>query len=461
MAELTDILPGDPWARWLFVALHRHLSRQRWVARIVEERLGGSIARLAAEGALGHPSGRAQKGQVPGLEQWSYFFHGIGCCLTHDDGTTIDVDFDEHGGDAIDPYFYARYLASLHEPEPIESALRAADALDGWWMADLKALRVANLVRGDHRLVLTNAGMDLASSLEPIIVEMGTTESPLRRAWLAILIGDLVRARDALGGFAHSSLVQQGAIDQLTLRIARLSGPYQKGEQADLRALAHLGREHAECVVLAQFLRSPLDAVTSAALEIAEFWGDVGFIEALIAVAERARGAEIPAPHIRVTACRIALRLSPADLPQGLRSRLCDLLRASTGASAGEGAFMLALLDYLPGIRALAAALNSEIPLARQDAAAGLMLLGTREATDVLRKSRAREAKLVLGSAPEHSQSLLPVAKWINWRGENRPTYSIEDILEAETPALLAQRTEYFRRVYRERLARFKVTFRS
>jgi hypothetical protein len=89
------------------------------------------------------------------------------------------------------------------------------------------------------------------------------------------------------------------------------------------------------------------------------------------------------------------------------------------------------------------------------------MLLGTREATDVLRKSRAREAKLVLGSAPEHSQSLLPVAKWINWRGENRPTYSIEDILEAETPALLAQRTEYFRRVYRERLARFKVTFRS
>jgi hypothetical protein len=28
-------------------------------------------------------------------------------------------------------------------------------------------------------------------------------------------------------------------------------------------------------------------------------------------------------------------------LPQGLRSRLCDLLRASTGASAGEGAFRL------------------------------------------------------------------------------------------------------------------------
>jgi hypothetical protein len=423
--------------------------------------LGGSIARLATDGALGHPLGRDQKGRVPGLEQWTYFFHGIGCCLTHDDGTSIDVDFDEHGGDAIDPYFYAIYLASLHEPEPIESALRAPAALDAWWMADLEALRTANLVRGDHRVVLTTAGMDLASSLESTIIEMLASESPLRRAWLAILIGDLARAREALGGLAHSSQVEEGAIEQLKTRIARLSGPYQKGERADLRALAHLGREHAERVVLAQFFRSPLDGVTSTGLEIAEFWGDVGFVEALIAVAERAWGIEIPEPHIRVTACRIVLRVSRQELPQGLRSRLCDLLRASTGASAGEGAFMLALLDYLPGLRALAAALNSEITLAREDAAAGLVLLGTREAIDVLRKSRAREAKLVLGSAPEKSQSLLPVAKWINWRGENRPTYSIEDILEANLPALLAARTESLRRAYGEQLAYFKVNFRS
>ncbi|AGP37458.1 hypothetical protein BE04_39335 [Sorangium cellulosum] len=49
--DLGVELPGDPWARWLLVALHRHIPRQRWVGRIVEQHLNGDLARLATDGA--------------------------------------------------------------------------------------------------------------------------------------------------------------------------------------------------------------------------------------------------------------------------------------------------------------------------------------------------------------------------------------------------------------------------
>jgi hypothetical protein len=55
-------LPGDPWSRWLLVALHRHIPRQLWVAEIVRQLLDGNLQRIAVDGGFGHPIDRPQEG---------------------------------------------------------------------------------------------------------------------------------------------------------------------------------------------------------------------------------------------------------------------------------------------------------------------------------------------------------------------------------------------------------------
>ncbi|WP_437948596.1 hypothetical protein WME98_49780 [Sorangium sp. So ce296] len=453
--DLGVELPGDPWARWLLVALHRHIPRQRWVGRIVEQHLNGDLARLATDGALGAPVDRPQAGPVPGLEGWSYFFHGIGCCLTHDDGTAIDVDIDENGADAIDPWFYQRYLDSLPEPEGIEAPLKGAGGTAAWWMADLRTLKALKLITGEHRVVLTASGQTLAGALAPLLEELARSESPLRRAWLAVLLGDFVRASDELASLAVPASIQAAAQAQVSERISRLSGPYEPGDAADLRALARLGRQHAEKAVLAQLHRSPLDGVTSVALDIIEDWSDPRFVEPLLDVAERATGEVTPEPHVRATACRLALR-SAVDvaLSSSLRGRLVTLLATTAGHAAGESAYMLALLDPGRGLQRLAEVLSSDIPLARQEAAAGLALLGTEDALEILGESSSREARLLLraveGEAPEpHAEPREAWREtWIEWRGERRRVYTMEDILEASLPSWMASCLERLRRRY-------------
>src|SRR5262245_29296652 len=94
-ASLPD--PGrlpPPWLTWTLITLVRHRDRQRWVGDVVRNRLDGDLLRVARAGSMGHPEGRPQRGPVPGLPEWEYFFHGIGCCLTHRvTGEEIDVNF--------------------------------------------------------------------------------------------------------------------------------------------------------------------------------------------------------------------------------------------------------------------------------------------------------------------------------------------------------------------------------
>ena len=110
----------SPWATWTLIGLVRHRRRQLWVAEVVADRLGGDPAALAEAGALAHPLDRPQRGLVPGLPEWEYFFHGIGCCLTHRiTGESIDVDF--YGPTA--EYYQ---IIQLHLLPPLAPAARAA-----------------------------------------------------------------------------------------------------------------------------------------------------------------------------------------------------------------------------------------------------------------------------------------------------------------------------------------------
>ncbi|MFP2931563.1 DUF6896 domain-containing protein, partial [Pyxidicoccus sp. 3LG] len=110
-AELLreDILPAAHG--WLLLCLLRQVSRQRWVLRMLRERITG---RGLDE----------DEGPVPGYAGWRYSYHGIGCCF-EGPGEIIDMDFHDEEGASIDAYFFARRIHSLAEPELPESRLRA------------------------------------------------------------------------------------------------------------------------------------------------------------------------------------------------------------------------------------------------------------------------------------------------------------------------------------------------
>src|SRR5262245_39238779 len=99
-----------PWETWTLIGLTRHRQRQLWVGEIVTTRLHGHLADIAALGAFGHPEQVPQRGPVPGLPEWEYYFHGKGCCLTNRvTGESIDVDFFEDSAEYFDLFFYENY----------------------------------------------------------------------------------------------------------------------------------------------------------------------------------------------------------------------------------------------------------------------------------------------------------------------------------------------------------------
>ncbi len=63
LATLDRQLPGEPWARWLLLALYRHEARQAWVGEVVRKRLGGELQEIGRSGGFGHPD-RDQRGEV-------------------------------------------------------------------------------------------------------------------------------------------------------------------------------------------------------------------------------------------------------------------------------------------------------------------------------------------------------------------------------------------------------------
>ncbi|QSQ23375.1 hypothetical protein JY651_51320 [Pyxidicoccus parkwayensis] len=96
---------------WLLLCLLRQLSRQRWMMRMVKERITG---RGLDE----------DEGDVPGYAGWKYCFHGIGCYF-EGPGELIDMDFLDEEGATIDAYFFAQRILSLTEPALPESRLLA------------------------------------------------------------------------------------------------------------------------------------------------------------------------------------------------------------------------------------------------------------------------------------------------------------------------------------------------
>lgn len=434
-------LPGNPWARRLVVALDAHASRQRWVAEVARERLHAEPVAIARRGHPGIPAG-----PVPGLPGWSYRFHGIGCCFTREDGTVIDVDFDEHGAEGIDPYFYGRYLETLPGAGGLEATLRRPEPLDEWWMAELDCLRELRWVEGRHRVRLTSLGRRWAEVLRLAFDVVVSAPDVRERIRVALLIEDYPWAAQ-LQATNDASDVRQRADRCAAARAVQLER-HLRASRARGAFAALAVHDSVRAVRTAEELlaRGVLDGLTSLALDYRQAREPGPAVDLLVRLAKRAKGTAPPAPYLRTKAVvGILERYRSDSFPAELRARLLGVLLPDAHAGEGFSALLHTLLDYEAGLGRLARSLRHAVPLARADSAAGLALLGTPEAAEILRASGdAAEAKAALallrGCSPEPGPE--PEGHIIEVQGRPQRVYTGGELVAAGCPFLVQSSLE-------------------
>ena len=217
------------------VCFVRHERRQKWVGFIVETRLSGQGADLAQLGAFAHPEEIPQSGEVPGEEGWRYFFHGRGCCFTHADGTSIDVDFADDGTALdIDPYFFTSYLQSIPDVEWCEGQLKQPDGFENAWQFELPQLAEKNLIHCKWRFRLTDEGRRLGELLESVI-ELLDGGTPAVRCWLLCQLGDFANAAHEAKVGGLPTLPEKLLREQRDGRMSRLKNAMRGNDEAQAR----------------------------------------------------------------------------------------------------------------------------------------------------------------------------------------------------------------------------------
>jgi hypothetical protein len=449
--------PPAPESRWLLLALSRHVERQRWVARVGAERLGADLAQIGREGAFGHPE--RQRGAVPGLPEWTFCFHGVGLCLTREDGLEIDVDFIGGRDDAVDPYFFQRYLETEPEPGLPERRLRRPAPYQGTWMCDLQALEERGWIALERGARLTPEGEAEAGRLAAAAAAIEDAQTPGEAMQLAARFGDLELALEVMPPGPARALLEQRRAEQrrerrdwlLTLELDSLV----------VSALGALGRELSQEAVLGALRLTPPTGATSAALEVATAWGDPGLAPEVLALLQRAAGRAPPAPYLRARSARLLLRwYGPQDLPPQTRATLLEVLGRDAGASEGEVGLALALLDRPRGLERLALAADSEIPHARQTGSCALALLGllgVAEAGPLLSAARSDEARAALAVLEDRPLPMAPepVGERRRIAGRIRRIFSFEELRRAQVPGAVLRGIEALLRDYRDILQRW------
>jgi hypothetical protein len=348
------------------------------------------------------------------------------------------VDFDEHGADSVDPWFYDSYLRSLRSPHGVEALLSDPKQPGGAWMADLAGLRELGWIEGAHQIRLTPLGLAWADILTPTMRLMVDAPSPEERARAAVALEDHVMANENRRGQSQAlSDLARGAVRARSEKLeSRVRG---KRSSEALRALVGLGRQRAEPTVVA-ILKDPIvDGLASIAVEAISSWNDPAHDQSMLLLASRALGTSPPEPHLRVRIVEVVLRHYRSDsLPNDTRRIVLQVLDIEPGFSAGKVALLSTLVAPETGMQRLAQALRHSIPLARIQAAAGLALLGTAEAAEVLRGSSTSEARVALtllrGHEPTRPSEL--EGEPILWRGKVRHVYKFDEIREAHLPEM-------------------------
>jgi len=305
---LDDPLPLSAWEAWTLLCLVRHRERQQFVADTVVGRLDGSLEALARAGALGHPE-RPQAGVVPGDDEWEYYFHGRGCCLTHrHTGEAIDVDFFDNSADWTDPFFFVLYLESLKQPAFVEERVKALHPSATTVNLAIRVLRFERLLEPFE----DRGAVRIGFPYEPIAelldgIEQRWESIDVRRT-VAAAVGDWGMLASLVDGEDYAP-VEELLRESASRRAAGLVSDFRAGvDQAEsLHALRELGSPLLSDVVR-QSLAGPPSGVTSAALDVIagldDDWCDE--VEALLNCIDG--NGEIPLPHIWCACAEYLLR---------------------------------------------------------------------------------------------------------------------------------------------------------
>lgn len=486
------------WELWPLVGFVRHERRQKWVGYIVESKLNGSGSELASSGALGHPNGMKQEGDVPDNPGWRYSFHGRGCCLTHSDGTSIDVDFaDDGSATEIDPYFFSQFLASAAKLEWTDAHLRHAPPLENAWQFDLRRLSDLGFVEGKSRFCLTDKGRQLVEHLEPIVDEINrlsneTSANPrMTTSWLLTLLGDVSTAAnvpdhipseiaDVVGHAATISTKERAAI----LRAAVRSND--EGEhRLALMALAALGRQHVEREVLSTMESTPPSSLHLLSLRILESWNDPSCEPMLLAALHRfflspngTVGTQVQGLRNNFLALVAKLLLSyhtPSSISKPVEEMLHRVLESDLKTYDARAGFLLYLLSPALGLQKVKAATRNPIPMVRQEAAVFLGMIRTDDAINALLEVAAgqpehggHEAACVLATLTDQ-RALTALANWrrrndgyeeaepneIDFKGRNLQTWKMNEVMRANISNIVQRCSETLQREYGQLLLKW------
>lgn len=410
----------DRWQLWTLICLCSHLHRQKWVGYIVETRLKGDLAKLGRAGSLEHPDDLPKEGEVPDEPGWRYYFHGRGCCLTHErDGTSIDVDFtDEGASDRIDRFFFSGFLEDLKRPEFPESELQRKAPLQHAWQANITGLVSEGCIEVNRGLHVPQIGRDLIERIEPVVAQISelakATSPPTRRrlVYAALSLGDVLLAErlasSAELGEALANEIMHVAEKAKERRAAELTERLRTSssgtDTCQLAALAELGVGYAKPLVTESLFRTPVDGIANQALAILVSWNEPdlwGQLESLFdlrysqsfgsrsiarpAVSNGVENDRQPREYQLVHAAMALLQRSPAEsLRPRLREEVVSLLEAADRANSGQAGLLLYAVNREKGVNRLRAALSGKVPAAHTDAAAACVLLGTPEAKQIL-----------------------------------------------------------------------------
>lgn len=362
----ADVL--TPWQFWTLLSVIRHQGRQKWVAKIVRERLRGSGHSLAPGRASSNLQDVPQKGVVPGMIEWEYDLHGMGCCITHRvTGEAIDVNFHDDEGSWIDPFFYIKYLKSLTQPEPIEKRVLELHASPISVLLSIDELRRLKLLEGEP---IWRPIHD-TRHLEPLNEFVQAWLDPARQVQAAIGVGDWLAAEAFIANRADSlcNKVRQRAAESLGRREQESFGLLRHDTlgYVALQALADMKAPRlSDALHIA--LHGPQGAVMHQALEILsqnddESWNE----EAWRLFCRLSSSGEGGWGRARVSCAALLLRHNHRK-PQIIQSLL-------DGCRDGEGALLI--LEHAPANAPMMfhRALRSSDHIGQSVAAAALAIL--------------------------------------------------------------------------------------
>jgi len=370
---VDDPLPLSPWEIWTLLCLVRHRSRQQFVADTMKFRLGCEPGDLATAMAMGHPD-RPQKGVVPGLCDWEYYFHGRGCCLTHRvTGEQIDVDFFDSTADWFDDFFFVCYLESLSQSTFVEQRLISLHKSVDTVVLSLERLLQVKLLEqhpDDSKVVR------LAFDHEELNARINDVESMWHEAstqtLIAFAFSDWLMLETMFDDKPIHDVITMRARTERERRTNWCKELFRSGEYQPeaLQALDDLESPLRDAMI-AEALSGTASGTTSAALEIVKKSDDDKWCDHVLALMNRTDpNSDLPAPYTWIKCAEFLLR---RGLQTNIRSRLSNICSQCLGEAA------ILALEFLPdlAIDLFRKALRSEIPCNRITAAAALAIIDT------------------------------------------------------------------------------------